>query len=239
LNLLQLNHSILTIDQWNLLSNLIHCYDEQSGISVTDRFISQQNTLPFKLRFKCGPVREFVSSVISKAQLIFEKNRDFHSLCSHDRSILLRCQMKYVAIISSSFIAQQSHLFEYPTVYETIETIFQANLMPKDKHTSFSFDIPFLKLALAIISFSTFDYTIYEHLIDIKTITKIQNSYIDLTWRYLIYQYNNQQAIVYFSHLIKYIFTVSNTLILMDNQNNFTDIIDSAIERTKQSFVLS
>jgi hypothetical protein len=211
----------------------MNCYDEHNGVSLAERFISEQNILPLKLRFKCRLVSEFISSLFNIVQLLFEKNRDFFTLCPIDRSILQRCQMKYVAIISSSFIAQQSHLFEYPAFYKAIETIFQANLILKNKYTLFSFDIPFLKLALAIITFATFDYTIHEHLIDIKPIIKIQHSYIELAWRYLVYTYDDKQAIVSFSNLIRCILTVNDSIILMRDNQNFIDMIDGVVKRTE------
>ncbi|CAF3960500.1 unnamed protein product, partial [Rotaria sordida] len=52
LNLLELNRSILSMDQWNLLSNLVNCFDENSGYAFVERFIVEQNRLPLKLRFK-------------------------------------------------------------------------------------------------------------------------------------------------------------------------------------------
>jgi len=241
LNLLQANQSTLTIDQSNLFSNLMLCYDEQSGLSLAERFISQQNILPLKLRFKCGSVNEFLSSLFAKAQLLFEKNPDFVSLHSNDRSILLHRQMKYITIISSSFIAQQSHLFDYPAFNKAIETLFGTIILSTNK--LLSFDIPFLKLTLAIISFSSFDYTIYENiptenLINMKQILQIQDTYIELAWRYLIYVQDDKQAIIYFSNLIRCILAVIDNIILIQDKKTFTDMINIIIEQTEQSFTL-
>lgn len=212
----------------------MNCYDERNGFSLTERFISEQNILPFKLRFKSRPVTEFLSTLFSQVELLFEKNHDFLSLYSHDRSILLHRQLKYVAIISSSFIAQQTHLYEYPAFYKTIETIFETSLINENKFTLFSFDIPFLKLALAIISFSIFDYTINEPLTNIKTIIQIQHTYTELAWRYLVYTYDDKQAVIYFSNLIRCILTVNDTVILIRDNKNFIDMINFLVQRTEQ-----
>ncbi|CAF4328386.1 unnamed protein product, partial [Rotaria sordida] len=48
LNLLRSDHSTLTIDQWNLISNLSHCYDEYGGILLGEHYIREQNLLPLK-----------------------------------------------------------------------------------------------------------------------------------------------------------------------------------------------
>ncbi|CAF5054902.1 unnamed protein product [Rotaria sp. Silwood1] len=58
-NLLQSDQSTITLDQWNLLSNLVHCFDENSGYTLVESFIEEQNRLPLKLRFKYSLVYDF------------------------------------------------------------------------------------------------------------------------------------------------------------------------------------
>jgi len=242
LNLLEANQSTLTNDQWNLFSNLMLYYDEHSSLSLAERFISQQNILPIKLRFKYRSINEFLLSIFAKVQLLFEKNPDFISLYSHDRSILLYRQMKYITIISSSFIIQQSNLFDYQGFNKGIENLFGNVVIIENK--LLYFDIPFFKLSLAIICFSSFDYIIYENiptknLINMKKILEIQNLYIELAWRYLVYVYDDKQAIIYFSNLIRCIFTAINNVILMQDKKAFVDMINVIIEQTEQSFIVN
>lgn len=236
-----MGQSILTIEQWNMISDIFDSFNHDNELSLVKKFISEQNNLPFKLRFKSGPVRQLVSSIMSKTQLLFEKNRDFLELCPYDRSILLRRLMKYVSIISFSFIVHQTHLMEYAAFYKIVQTLFGKPAISTNKRVIAlinNFDARFFKLALAIVCFSTFDYAVYEnisteHPRNIKRIIEIQDMYIDLTWRYLVYEYNEQQAIIYFSNLIKYIFAINDTVILLKNEQYFVDIIDSLIKRTE------
>jgi hypothetical protein len=221
----------------------MNSYDEHSGLLLSERFLFQQNILPFKLRFKCRSVNDFLSSLFAQAQLLFEKNPDFLSLNSNDRSILLHHQMKYIIIISSSFIAQQSHLFDYPAFHKAIDTLFGDIIIPTNK--LLCFDIPFLKLALAIISFSSFDYATYENistgdLINMKRILQVQDMYIELAWRYLVYVYDDKQAVIRFSNLIRYLSAIiSNIILFQDKIKNFRDMINVVIERTEQSFTIN
>ncbi|CAF4033683.1 unnamed protein product, partial [Rotaria sordida] len=53
----------LNIDQWNLLSNLVHCFDENNGYGFVEHFIEDQNRLPLKLRFKYPSVDANVLSI--------------------------------------------------------------------------------------------------------------------------------------------------------------------------------
>ncbi len=59
----------LNVDQWNLLSNLIYCYDEYSGFSMAERYTR---------------VNELFASLMAGAQLLFEKNPHFLLLSSQD-----------------------------------------------------------------------------------------------------------------------------------------------------------
>jgi hypothetical protein len=146
---------MLTIDQCNLLSNLIYSYDEHTVLSLAERFLSEQNILPLKLRFKCGSVQEFIGFISSKIQYLFGKNPHFRVLYSHDRSILLHRQMKYLILSSLSLIVQQSYLFDYSVFTKAIETLYGKIIFINN-----SFDILFMKLSFLIICFSSYDYTI-------------------------------------------------------------------------------
>lgn len=238
-----MNKSILGIHEWNTISKLIDSYNEQSELLLVQQFISEQNNIPVKIRYKCGSVRQFILSLLSKTQLLFETNEKFLLLCSHDRSILLHRHMKYIAIIKFIVISQQTDLVEHLTFSRIINSFLRTMIRTIDKCSVIllDFDVVFLQLALLIISFSTFDYTIYENipannLINKNTITNAQNMYIELAWRYLLSEYNYQQTIICFSNLVRTIFAVNDIFILMKNEKCFTDIIDYALQRTDQTF---
>ena len=214
------------------------CYDEQNVLSLAEQFIAQQNILPLKLRFKCGSVQDFLSALFGKAQSLFNQNPDFRSLHPEDRSLLLHRQMKYLIILSSSFIAQQSHLFAYPAFNKATETLFGTCVITTNK--LLCFDVPFVKLALGMICFSSYDYTIdgnlpTPHLTNIKRIVEVQDMYIELAWRYLIYVYDDKQAISYILNLSHCILRVINDVVLMEDQKTFLEMMNIVIERTQRS----
>ena len=115
MNLLRSDQSTLSIDQWNLLSDLVHRFDEHSGYAFVEHFIQDQNMLPLKLRFKYSSVTNFIMSLNSKVQLIIEKNRDYLSLSLHDRTTLLRTTVEYTTSVGGIFISCQHQLFDYPS----------------------------------------------------------------------------------------------------------------------------
>jgi hypothetical protein len=72
-----------------------------------------------------------------------------------------------------------------------------------------------------------------------KKILEIQNLYIELAWRYLVYVYDDKQAIIYFSNLIRYLLMVINNIILIQDKKTFVDMINFVIEQTEQSFTVN
>ncbi|CAF3103978.1 unnamed protein product [Rotaria sp. Silwood2] len=244
-NLLESDQSTLSIDQWNLLSNLVHCFDENSGYALVERFIEEQNRLPLKLRFKYPSVCEFFMLLKGKVQIVFEKNRDFLSLSRYDRTTLLRTTLEYTTSIGGMFTLRQYKLFDYPPFYKSAEMIFQpsAAIFTKRVIDQLDPDNTFIKLVFAILTFSTINYTIYRknvhtNFINITQTLLVQDMYTDVTWRYLLYKYGYHQAVIRFSNLLRCLFTVTAAVVEAHESEKFTEMIDSVIEQTEQTLCL-
>lgn len=205
-----------------------------------NEYLSKRNNLPLKSRFKSQTIRELTLLLMSQNQLIFQRNVHFLSLCSSDRTLLVHRVTKYISLITFSLIIHITHLIDDLSFYKTLETLFQSTSM-FSTNPIFTrldqFDVLFLKLSLTIICFSTFDYVIYEnqsanHLLHLQHVTEIQNLYIDLAWRYLVYEYNEQQARRYFFNLVQYLFTVNATIVSMYDGESFQEMMQLIIQRT-------
>ncbi|CAF1441492.1 unnamed protein product [Rotaria sordida] len=246
LNLLRSDISTLTVDQWNHLSNLVHCFDEHTEHSFIEHFIHEQSALPPKFRFKYASVRNFFTSMMSKVQLVFEKNRDIFSLSLHDRSTLLRSTVEYTTSIGGAVILRQAHLFDNPAFFKSAELIFRPSAVALTKQTidQLDPDITFIKIIFAVVAFLISNYTVYTstaptNLTDAKKILRIQDIYTDLVWRYLIYKYNDHDAILCFSNFIRCLFLINDSVVEAHEAQQYTDIIDSVVEATQQKLTLN
>lgn len=222
---------------------MVQCFDENSGYKSVEDFIEQQNGLPLKLRFKYLSVSKFFISVMSNVQLVFERNRDFLLLSKHDRVILLESTVEYTAIIGAMFILRRSRLLDDFVFFQSTEMIFHRSAMTFVKRIidQFDSDDTFIKLILSILSFSTTNYITYKNnsqinLTNIKAILPVQDMHIDLTWRYLAYKYGEHQAVIRFSSILRCLFSVTETIVEANEQQNFMKIIDSIIDETEQTF---
>ncbi|CAF4537752.1 unnamed protein product, partial [Rotaria socialis] len=52
-----------------------------------------------------------------------------------------------------------------------------------------------------------------------------------LAWRYLIYKYGHQQAVIRFSNLLRCLFTVTRALSLAHESRKFIEMVNSVIEQ--------
>ena len=210
MNLLRADQSTLTVDQWNLLSNLSHCYDGHAGFSIGEQYMFGQNNLPHKLRFKSATIEQLFHVLLDATQPLYKNNRDFLSLSADDRSVLLGTTLTFTASISTNFIFYKIRLIEQSAYYDAVEMMTSANLVPIAKRfpARLNFDVNVMKLFLAILSFSTL--------------------------RYLLYKSNHEQAVKCFSDFIRCIFMGNESIVEAQNLQWFTDIIDSTTEKTEQ-----
>ncbi|CAF1218385.1 unnamed protein product [Rotaria sordida] len=246
LNLLQADQSTLNIDQWNLISNLSHCYDEYSGLSMGERIMREQNALPLKLRLKSASLIEFTRIALDGLRLLYEKNQDFVSLSVYDRSILLQSTLKHTGCLATNFLLYKVGAMDYPMYYDTIQKIANSSVVPIAKRlsTQLDFDMIIKKLLLAIVSFSTINLIGYTNissinLSNIKQILHIQDIYIELLWRYLLYKYNFEQTVKYFSDILRCLFTANEIMFTIEEVQWYKDQTDSLVQQTEQTLILN
>ena len=244
MNLLRADQSTLTVDQWNLLSNLSHCYDEYAGLSIGERYMSEQHTLPPKLRFKSASIIQLYQMTFEGAQLLYKNNKDFFSLFPDDRSTLLHNTLMYTASISSNFIMYKTQLMTNPAYYEAVQIITPSgtSCIARRLYQRLNFDVIIMKLFLAILTCSTLRHTVYPstssvNLSNVRQILRIQDKYIEVTWRYLLYKYDYVQAVKCFSDFIRCVFIVNDALTEAHHVQWFADTIDSLIQKTEQVLV--
>ncbi len=246
MNLVRSDQSILTADQWNLLSNLTHCYDEYNGFSLAQRYIREQNQLPPKMRFKLESVDKFFTSITTAGQLLYIKNVDFISLCSHDRSVLLHNSIACVTGLGACFITRHTRLLDNPALYKSAEVLYGSGTLVAAQRAidQLDFDSTFVKLVLALLSFSTFHYVYYtsntpDNLENIQTVLRIHDMYTELAWRYLLYKFGNERAVICFSKLVRCLFLVHHAILEIDDCKQYTDMINFVAKGTEEILTLT
>ena len=236
----------MTIEQWNLLSNLIHCYDEYCGHLFVKRYIEEQNTLPAKFRHRNSSVKHLMTSIVHNIQHVFEKNRDFLSLSSISRTNLLRTTTQYNLSFGGVFMTGQHRLLDNELLCNSMELIFVPSSVASTKWiiTQLDPDETFVKLVLAIVACSTTHSIVHvesraSNLIDTKTILSVENIYVELVWRYLLYRYNHREAVKRFSNIVRCLILLNNIVIDANQSRQFVELFDAVIEQIEHKLDLS
>jgi hypothetical protein len=159
---------------------------------------------------------------------------------------LLHGKLKYLGGLGTCFILRHVGLFDTAAFYQNAELVYGSTTLSAGKLASnqLDSDIVFIKMVLSILAFSTFDYTFYTNtapinLENIKAVLRIQDRYIELAWRYLIYKHNYSYAVICFCNLIRYIFSGNNATVEAVECQQYTDMINTLIKQTKETLSLN
>jgi hypothetical protein len=184
--------------------------------------------------------------ILTKIQQIFVKNGDYLSLSSQDRNTMIHTTVKHATTFGGIVALDQTKLFGDPLFFKSNETLFGLDVMAAAKHVAdyLDYDMTFIKLIIAVLSFSPTNYTVFtntsvRNLIDIKTILRIQDTYTELAWRYMVYKHSHEHAVTRFSQLIRNIFYLQRAVVGVDTVQEYTDIVNSVVEQTKHIVIIS
>lgn len=241
-NLLENDRSILTNDQWDLITNISNCYNEFSGLKLGEDYLNEQNHLPSKMRYKTTSVINFIRSLLISTPLLYKNNQDFQSLSIEDRCLLLNSTYEYVGCLSTNLITQTIGLTDIPQYFDAIETTSHLELVDaiKDLLKQLHFDSIVMKILLSILSFSTINLTIYsnhsaKNFTNIQQIFQIQNQYIDILWKYLIYKHNYTQAVIHISNLERCMSVLQHAIVIEREVKWYYEIVNETLaQQTEQ-----
>ncbi|UJR24087.1 hypothetical protein I4U23_027054 [Adineta vaga] len=244
LNLLDNDQSLLTNEQWILLTNLIHSYDERNIVLAGKEFLNELDRSHPKLRFRMSSKRilEICGLIYKQTEPFIRSNRDFNSLSNYDRSIVLRGAVDNVSCLAGSFILWQSGLILDSAICKALEnafgstafnlTLLQIPLLDQDIYT--------MKLILCLFAFCTINCTLYDekccltYLEDYRTVLLIENCYAEILWKYLSYKYSFHQAVRRFTQLIQSLIVTITIRTNLQTISNHTDAVDSLVQKLEQ-----
>ena len=127
LNLLRNDRSILTTDEWNLLSNIIHVYDATNIISRTRYLLDQQSSLPLKLRSKPAAIMDAITNFYSTFDLVMKRTPYFQSLSTNTYETLIRNNFHTFGSLNCIFTLHEINALDYPAFPIGFQTIYGEN----------------------------------------------------------------------------------------------------------------
>ncbi|CAF1546878.1 unnamed protein product [Rotaria sp. Silwood1] len=244
LNLLLSDTSLMTNSQWNVLSNLIHNYDESKLLITCQRLINEDEYNKSLKPINEASITEFFSLLFETIDVCLRSNGDLCSLSSDDRSILLRTGSDCLICLGGAFILYLSQLEKCRSFLDVINNKYGKHSVALTLHSIkyMDPDIVVMKMALLLFVFSKnlclFSSQLSKENINTSAIFLIQNKYAEITWRYLIYRYGYYDAVIRFMNLIQCLLAVIQTMYhLQTVQSHVEDVILLA-ENTELKLIL-
>ncbi|CAF1556575.1 unnamed protein product [Adineta steineri] len=241
LNLLQSDTSLLTTNQWTLLSNLYHTYEETQILSI-GQYIHK--TLQLNNVVYQTIIDKYLACIYETTGTYLQLNGDLRKISSNDRSIILRSAADNVACMTGVFSMQQCYLYSLNTFVKAIEAKYGKRTT--DIHQwAMKFidsDIVLVKLGMSLFAFSenacVYSSKIWLDLIDPIIMFEIQNKYAEVTWKYLIYRYGFYEATRKFLNLTLWLRAICMLTCHAQNLTIHTNDVDSVVEQTELLLIL-
>lgn len=244
MNLLQSDQSLLTTDQWTLLTNLFHCFKESSMLSSAQVLVDMHDSLQFSYNIYETLIEGFLASLYEAVSNYLQQNDDLRRLPFDERSIMLRSAGDNVACLGGGFIMHYYSLYGLRSFLSIMNSkygnrtvgILEQAMKYADP------DIVLVKLSISLFAFSENNCCYGSHmtknLTNPITILKIQNRYAEVTWKYLLYRYGFKESVKRFLNVTMWLsathILVFHAQTLVPHNND----IESVIEQTEVTFIL-
>jgi hypothetical protein len=209
--------------------------------------MKELESLPLKLRFKIDSkkVIEMIGIFHQATKLFIQANHDFDLLPVDDRSIVLHGAIDNVSCLSGGFLLRQSGLITNLAFCQGLENTY-GNIPYNLTLIIISLidqDIILVKLTLSLFAFCTTSCTLFDknnsisYIKDNQSVLRIQNMYAELIWKYLLYKYTFNEAVVRFSQLVKCLVVTFSVRTHLQTVTNHTTAVDELIQEIDQQYI--
>ncbi|CAF2928236.1 unnamed protein product [Rotaria sp. Silwood2] len=201
LNLLQSDKSLLTTNQWTLLTNLFYCYDESQLFQCSQRFTDAHNDLQSNYVISPALVDDLVVAIYNTVKSYLCSNDDIRKLSFNDRSMILCSASNNMSCISGGFILSYCYLYGLDAFLNAVNKKFGKSLINIPSSTRKYVDPDIVVATLSISLFALSENTCYYYsniskdLTNPLNILEIQNKYAEVRWKYLLYKYGHYEAV--------------------------------------------
>ncbi len=244
MNLLQSDNSTLYSNQWTLLSNLIYSYDETELLSIARKFINEVDAVQSTITIDPTLAKEFFIQAYETSGRCLRSNGDLYSLSCDDRSAFLRSAAECVTCIGTIFCLSQSQLYNCQSFLTICKNIYGDASVDMIQHVLryIDPDSVTIKLALSLFTFCN-NISIFSPMITVKPINTfaiyhIQNTYAEVTWKYLLHKYGYYQSIQRFMQLIQFLLAATDSIYDAQNIPIHVNDVEMLIEKTELALII-
>jgi hypothetical protein len=253
LDLLNADRSSLNVNQWGLISNITHIYDVlfEEHKQKLIHFQMHDEQKPVKLRLKISKYQQLAATCFTFIVPFLERIPDYQTLELSNRLTLIHHNTTTLTGIHSHYMISVTEFLPYYNknyvpimnmIYGN-ELVFENEKLRQKSDSIFHTDLFLVKLVLVIFAFSnvtpclsyTFNPTsksMNDEMMFSKTLFQIQNTYVDVLWRYMLFRFRDENLVVrLYSHIIYNCLHVQTFSNQVAEQNDLhKDMYDGFIE---------
>ncbi|CAF0879805.1 unnamed protein product [Rotaria sp. Silwood1] len=246
LGLLQNDRSTLTTNEWTLLSNCLHAFDEQNPSARIQNSLNELTSLPPKLRLKPLELTNLIRELFSSIGPLIERSSDFHSLPVNVRQILVKRNLYITGSMNGLFLCRELHVLDNMSVLNSYTQLYGCEYMIECRRKIARYDPngSLIKIFVFILAFSSnCSLVTYDSQADLTIMSNsihlvpIQNVYITMLWKYLIYLYGFKEAVLRFTRLIKDVLDLVNMLSQAPQTETRSRIMNPIVTETEHTLM--
>jgi len=254
LDLLHADRSSLNTNQWSVISNITHIYDR-----LFDELKQKIHRLhmfdvvkPIKMRLKALNYQQLVVTYFTFIPPFLERIPDYESLKLSDRLTLIHQNMIKLTGIHSHYMASITGFIpyfhkNYAVIMNMIygsEIVSEYERLRQRMDTIFHADLILIKLVLVIFTFSNvtpylsfatdkISKSMKDEMMFSKELFAVQNDYVDILWRYMLFRFRHEKIVVrLYSNIVYNCLHVQNFSRQVAEQNDLhKNIFDNLIEK--------
>ncbi|CAF1500675.1 unnamed protein product [Adineta ricciae] len=243
-NFSQVNQSLLTNNQWALLSNLHHSYKESHLLTIGQSLhdLHYHSHLPYTTYETL--VNQFVESIYDTTGDYLHMNHDLRELPFHERSIVLRVAVANVTCMTSVFSIGYCHLYNLNNFLHFMKMKYGKYVVDIQCWAAkyIDQDLTVNKMAIALFAVSedscSYSTKISTNFPISSVIIHIQHRYVEVIWKYLIVKYGYSGAVKRFLNLTLWILAMKILTSHAETVLTHVDHIDSLVEQIELKFIL-
>ena len=198
---------------------MINCYDGQNAIGRVRSILDEKSSLPVKLRSKALDTLNLISEPIKCLVPLVRMSTQFHQLSADAQHLLESNNLFFTGAVSGYLVAREVNAFHNPTYMTACSALYGEDYMLNCAKDNLRLEPNgnLVKLILFVLIFSSNCSIVLfnpnelrDYILDEKTkrltaleLLNMQEIYVSLLWKYMVYLYGYNQAAVRFASMVK------------------------------------
>jgi hypothetical protein len=220
------DRSTLTTDQWTLVSNIIHVYDQQQLIERVRSILDGKHALPAKLRSKSFDTLQLISEPMRCLPALVQHSSHYRALSSSAHRLSQVNNLFFTGAVNGYLVARETHAFDNAIYMAACGALYGHDYMVKCSKDNARLEPNgnLLKIFLFVLIFSSnCSIVMYEgdgdgdgdeedggRWSNTVELGRVQDVYVTMLWKYMVYLYGHDQAAIRFASMVKSVIDMFN-----------------------------